>query len=1364
LSAISAFSGISKTEFVLIHNSPPQIGTIADQTTDINVAISSISLTATDVETADCSLNITFTSSNTSLISSSNVSYTCASGTFYISLTPITNQTGNSTLSVIISDSGNLTASTSFSLTVSSGPTPPELSSISDQPSASGTISFTVLTTNNSDLTITAISSDQAIIPYTAINLSGADTNTITSTFSANVSQELTLTFSPTADQHDRISITIIASNPDGLTSSTEFSVIVSPPGSGNSLSFDGSSDYIEIPYNENLNLDVFTATIWAKVEGGAGTFRTVFASRNGSPISGYNLYATNANIWSLWYGNGIGWWAVDGPSVVLNEWTHFAITSNGTDTSLYVNGIFASSRTVNLSLNTSKPFRFGAGNNESTPDYFFPGQIDEFRYYNIALTQEQIRDVMCKKIASDETGLVAYFRFDSSSGSSLLDLSGNNYNGTLMSMSDASWITSGAPIGDTSVLDYDGSNASDFSVNTSHASGDSFTATGDGGTFEGIHLYLVNEAPNVTTMPGSFVEMDTTHYYGVFPVGENVTYSITYDYENNDISDQNLDQLAFRANNADMDWSSLMTVRNTDSKTISCQNISYTEGYLAGEFIYGTEIFNLSTSDVIAHYPLNGNILDESGNGNDGDLLNGGMSSTTDRYGNANSAYQFDGSDDFITLTEFNIPETCTVSFWFNIQSDSQNQNIVGKHTIDDNNILLLGYYGTPRFFTVNIKDAEYHYGGIVLGYHHATAVIQKQTSSTSLVTVYMDGKILWQNTLNSVLGSDISGSRWVLGQDWDSGGSKTDFFEGTLDEVTFYNRALNASEVRYLYENITDLLPQINPEIGMVSNLQTDQNTAIQSIPLSSTFSDTLDCNIELTFTSSNTTLVAVNNISYTCQSGIFYLSLTPTTDQSGSATISITAGDAWGITASTTFDLTVNTFIDTGFPPSISSISSQNSAAGTVSFTVSDAESGQLTITATSSDETIIPYTGIHLSGSTSNVLTTTVTSNVSQDLTIAFTPIEGLHDRVTITIIATDSNELTTSTDFTVIASPPGPGNALTFDGSNDYVRLQQNYTWPESFSIMAWIYLEDYAYVASILSAGGNPSVAEFRIYNDKLEYLQADGSTISAVGSNTTFEKNRWYHVAVVKNVSNITLYVNGAIDNTGTLGTLPSAVDVAIGALITNGAPQANYYHKGQIDEVSFWSTPLPTNSIQDSMCKRITGSETGLLYYYRFDHSSGTTLTDLSGNENHGTLINMDNTDWVSSGAALGDVSVYDYTGSVGSDFVTSLSYADGDYLSAIGVSGTYTGIQLYLVNEAPGNTSQPSYGWSSIDTSHYWGIFPVGIDTTYAITYSYSGNTYVSTEENLSMAGRTNNSSNWHPTNAQLSIESNTLSQSV
>jgi len=44
----------------------------------------------------------------------------------------------------------------------------------------------------------------------------------------------------------------------------------------------------------------------------------------------------------------------------------------------------------------------------------------------------------------------------------------------------------------------------------------------------------------------------------------------------------------------------------------------------------------------LVAYYPFNGNANDESGNGNNGTVY--GATLTTDRFGNTNKAYSFDG------------------------------------------------------------------------------------------------------------------------------------------------------------------------------------------------------------------------------------------------------------------------------------------------------------------------------------------------------------------------------------------------------------------------------------------------------------------------------------------------------------------------------------------------------------------------------------------------------------------------------------------------------------------------------------------------------------------------------------------------
>ena len=53
----------------------------------------------------------------------------------------------------------------------------------------------------------------------------------------------------------------------------------------------------------------------------------------------------------------------------------------------------------------------------------------------------------------------------------------------------------------------------------------------------------------------------------------------------------------------------------------------------------------------LVAYYPFNGNVNDGSGNGHNG-ILNGTPVLSSDRFGNANSAYSFSGTSDYIQLT----------------------------------------------------------------------------------------------------------------------------------------------------------------------------------------------------------------------------------------------------------------------------------------------------------------------------------------------------------------------------------------------------------------------------------------------------------------------------------------------------------------------------------------------------------------------------------------------------------------------------------------------------------------------------------------------------------------------------------------
>jgi hypothetical protein len=70
-------------------------------------------------------------------------------------------------------------------------------------------------------------------------------------------------------------------------------------------------------------------------------------------------------------------------------------------------------------------------------------------------------------------------------------------------------------------------------------------------------------------------------------------------------------------------------------------------------------------TEGLVAYYPFDGNSEDQSGHGHDG-LLHGGTL-TTDRFGHPNSAYRFNGIDEYMSviLDELKQAECWTVSMW---------------------------------------------------------------------------------------------------------------------------------------------------------------------------------------------------------------------------------------------------------------------------------------------------------------------------------------------------------------------------------------------------------------------------------------------------------------------------------------------------------------------------------------------------------------------------------------------------------------------------------------------------------------------------------------------------------------------------
>jgi hypothetical protein len=146
----------------------------------------------------------------------------------------------------------------------------------------------------------------------------------------------------------------------------------------------------IDVPHSFDLNPEIFSIEVWARVTGGA-SYRSPLTSRADGPQRGYIIYATPDDIWQFWTGNGAGWDSISGPAVAYNQWTHLVGAYDGSLKRFYVNGVEVGSQEVWVQTNDEAILRIGGGASEGPGSFFFEGDVDEVAVYDQVLSPEQV-------------------------------------------------------------------------------------------------------------------------------------------------------------------------------------------------------------------------------------------------------------------------------------------------------------------------------------------------------------------------------------------------------------------------------------------------------------------------------------------------------------------------------------------------------------------------------------------------------------------------------------------------------------------------------------------------------------------------------------------------------------------------------------------------------------------------------------------------------------------------------------------------------------------------------------------------------------------------------------------------------------
>jgi len=313
------------------------------------------------------------------------------------------------------------------------------------------------------------------------------------------------------------------------------------------------------------------------------------------------------------------------------------------------------------------------------------------------------------------------------------------------------------------------------------------------------------------------------------------------------------------------------------------------------------------------------------------------------------------------------------------------------------------------------------------------------------------------------------------------------------------------------------------------------------------------------------------------------------------------------------------------------------------------------------------------------------------------------------------------------------------NALTFDGANDYVAID-NYSYNSStnsaLTVEAWIKT----------SSGGDQIIASF----DRNEYwrLEINGSGAGTgqvgfdlmtstgqldFGGTTRVDDGKWHHVAGVFNNGVVSIYVDGVLDATtltgstfGSGNTRFGFVGVGSEATTFNGTTGPLSEFNGEMDEVRIWSSAKTQAQIRNSMCSHVPGNETGLDIYFKFDETAGTTINDYSTSTvSSGTMINFGGAAFNTSTVPLGDLSTHSYPASWSGQSI-NLASCDGDNATIENVTGSPVGTHLYYINNHP-TASSGILNYTA--NNHYFGSHTInGTSPQYDISYSYPGHSLV------------------------------------
>ncbi|MCG8454050.1 MAG: hypothetical protein MI717_12810 [Spirochaetales bacterium] len=624
---------------------------------------------------------------------------------------------------------------------------------------------------------------------------------------------------------------TTVISNQVGLVHGTAHggvSHIIGPNGLGNSLLFDGIDDYVDVPSSLVNTAQSFTVSAWVQPHVSTHANQAVIAleaNRN----SVYMLQRTSDNHWAFVASNRDAYWghrflraqAVD--TVVPGQWYHLVGVNDSVagQMRLYVNGVLVQEIDEWLTWTSYGHTLIGRARwNYQSADHF-RGAIDEVKVYNRALHHREVHALSGNPDDYRSPELLARFSLDESRGTRIENALGANHGrayGGLTAVPNRrgerwaqsfdgrdDYIDIPAPLVDTT---------SSFTVSawakvTSDWGGYKTVLSQDGSQVSGFYLQRTQDnrwafsAYNQDNSSSAVVRAKSRrpalpeYWYHLVGVYDDDDSKLKL-YVNGELQQEVAGTIDFRAQGHTVIGRAKWNGRAVDYFHGQIDDVE-----LHRRVLTESEIETLYGSPLIGQWSFDETFRSQIG-GNHGRMI-GGLRWVD---GLIAKARRLDGAHDRVEVPSYghlNTTESYTVSVYAKVENLEDRYQVV----LSQEGERVSGFYleitdGDHWAFSLLPGDSTNTQGmAKVVSYSRVVPniwyhVVGVYDSEQQKVLLYVNGEYQGETSYTHAWPS--RGAIHIGAAKWNS--RITNYFEGVVDEVRIYKKALNISEVVRLYQ----------------------------------------------------------------------------------------------------------------------------------------------------------------------------------------------------------------------------------------------------------------------------------------------------------------------------------------------------------------------------------------------------------------------------------------------------------------------------------------------------------------------------------------------------------------------------------